>query len=93
MYKTPQGFTYLPVSSHHIFNWGGLSVCDSCNQNMQHGYLVYILNSCICSHCLNEWIERCKTSNKEDLVYDLYQQDLYSKAWYDYHIKAGKINN
>lgn len=91
LYKTPQGFTYLPVCAHHIFNWGGLGVCDTCNQNIQYGYLVFVLNRCVCSKCLNEWIERCKSSKKEDIIYDLYQQDLHSKPWYDYHIEAGKI--
>lgn len=53
--KTLRGFTYLPVTRQDCLSWGGFGVCDFCNQNMQHGYLVHVLNSCICSRC--EWIE------------------------------------
>ena len=85
--KTPQGYTYLPVRSHHMFNWGGLGVCDDCNQNMQHGYLVFILNRCICSKCLNEWIDRASIY-PEDLAY----QEENQSYWYDWHIRNGHID-
>lgn len=79
--KTPQGYTYLPVSSHHIFNWGGYGVCDDCNQSLtQGGYLVFILNSCICADCLNEWIDRANVY-PEDLEY----QEEHQADWYKWH--------
>lgn len=78
--KTPQGYTYLPVLPFHIFNWGGLGVCDDCNQDIQQGYLVFILNSCICSSCFNEWIARAKVY-PEDLAY----QEEHQADWYAWH--------
>ena len=86
MKKTPQGYTYLPVHSHHIYNWGGLGVCDDCNQNLTHGgYLVFILNRCICADCLNEWIERSSHYPQEDVDYDLNYQQQHQADWYKWH--------
>ena len=82
---TPRGFTYMPVTYRDCINWGGFGVCDSCNQNMQYGYLVHVLNSCICSKCLNEWIERSKTYPQEDVDYDLRYQQEHQDAWYKWH--------
>ena len=82
---TPQGFTYLPVTRENCLNWGGFGVCDSCNQNMMHGYLVHVLNSCICSRCLNEWIERSSHYSKEDIEHDLRYQQENQDAWYKWH--------
>lgn len=83
---TRTGYTYLPVERHHMLNWGGLAVCDYCNQNMMHGYLVFVLNSCICSRCLNEWLARA-TIYPEDLQFQHVNQDY----WYEYHIRHGRI--
>lgn len=85
--KTPQGYTYLPVHLSHILNWGGLGLCDLCNQNIQHGYLVFVLNKCICSRCLNEWIERANVY-PEDLAYQKENQLFF----YDWHIQHGHID-
>lgn len=81
MEKTPQGYTYLPVLPSHIYNWGGLGVCDDCNQNLTHGgYLVFILNRCICSDCFNEWVDHANVY-PEDLAY----QEEHQAAWYARH--------
>lgn len=77
--KTPRGFTYLPVTRQDCLSWGVFGVCDFCNQNMQHGYLVHVLNSCICSRC--EWIERSSHYPQEDVDYDL----QYQTEWYKWH--------
>lgn len=82
---TPRGFTYMPVTYRDCINWGGFGVCDSCNQNMQYGYLVHVLNSCICSRCLNEWIERSSHYPQEDVDYDLHYQQENQDAWYKWH--------
>lgn len=87
MEKTPQGYTYLPVLPSHIYNWGGLGVCDSCNQDIQQGYLVFILNSCICSNCFNEWVDRAKVY-PEDLAY----QEEHQADWYAWHVRHGHIS-
>jgi hypothetical protein len=32
--KTDKGFKILPVTDEEIFGWGGLGVCDFCNNNV-----------------------------------------------------------
>lgn len=82
------GYTYLPVEHRHMLNWGGFGVCDYCNQNMMHGYLVFVLNSCICSRCLNEWLDRANIY-PEDLAF----QEANQQQWYDWHIQHGHIDD
>lgn len=82
------GYTYLPVEHHHILNWGGLAICDHCNQNMPYGYLVFILNSCICPTCFDEWLARATIY--ED---DLQLQRIHQGYWYEYHIRHGHIDH
>lgn len=83
MYKyTKQGYSYLPVTREEMLSWGGLAVCDSCNQNMSHGYLIYILNSCYCARCFNEWQERAHHYPE-----DLQLQERYQDKWYQYHLQ------
>ena len=84
--KTPQGYTYLPVKRNHMLNWGGLAVCDYCNADMEQGYLVYILNSCICPDCFNDWVKRAQTYTE-----DLNMQDEYQDEWYCHHINFGHV--
>ena len=82
------GYTYSPVTINHMLNWGGFGVCDLCNNPMSHGYLVFILNSCLCPQCFNDWIARANIY-PEDLAF----QEANQQQWYDYHIKHGHINN
>lgn len=90
--KTIRGFTYLPVTYHNCINWGGFSVCDFCNTPFNEGYLVFVLNSCICPNCFNDWLIRQREYSDEDVAYDLAFQEANQEPWYDYHIKHGHIN-
>jgi hypothetical protein len=85
MNKTPKGFTYIPVTCNPI------CVCDFCNQNIQHGYLVFILSRCICSRCLNEWITRPTTLTQEEIDQDLQLQHDYQDSWYATQLSIGHL--
>jgi hypothetical protein len=81
------GYTYLPVSYYHVLNWGGLGLCDDCNTPLTDGgYLVFVLNRCLCPQCFHEWLARA-ISYEEDLQYQQEHQD----NWYNYHIIHGRI--
>lgn len=81
------GYTYLPVTLPHILNWGGLGLCDDCNTHLTDGgYLVFVLNRCLCPQCFHEWISRADIY-EEDLEYQQAHQD----SWYNYHITHGNI--
>jgi hypothetical protein len=41
---TPKGFKVLPVTNNEIFGWGGLGVCDTCNNPVHNeGTFVAVL--------------------------------------------------
>lgn len=86
---TDKGFTYLPVTYQNCINWGGLSVCDFCNTPFINGYLVFVLNSCICPVCFHDWLERQQHYSEEDIAYDLNYQTECQDSWYKYHIEKG----
>lgn len=84
---TNNGYSGYKVAYRDILNWGGYGVCDHCNSDMKlGGYLVYVLNSCVCPSCFNEWQKDSKLY-KEDLELD--KQN--SEEWYNNHLKKEKI--
>ncbi len=88
---TNKGFTYLPVSYLHCLNWGGFAVCDLCNTPFEEGYLVFILNSCLCPSCFSDWEFRQSHYPDDDVIQDLAFQEANQTPWYDRHIKKGGI--
>lgn len=54
------GYTLYKVTSEECYSWGGLSVCDDCNDYSSEGYLVPVLNHFMCPDCYNDWNSRCK---------------------------------
>lgn len=77
------GFLYAKVKRKHCFKWGGYGVCDFCNQDFKEGYLVFVLNSCICPNCYNQSTIQEHEIDPED---DKFQKEC-AKDWYDYHFK------
>ena len=90
MQTTSRGFTYLPVSDQDCFSWGGFAICDYCNAPVASGYLVLVLNSCVCSECFADWLKRQKRYKKADVKQDLAYQEAYQDDWYGYHINKMK---
>ena len=56
----------LVFSLNECYNWGGMNVCDLCNQDIctkehQHGYMTPVLGSnAICEKCYKDFIGRGK---------------------------------
>ncbi len=90
MQKTNRGFTYLPVSSKQCISWGGFAVCDFCNTPFEEGYLVFILNSCLCPNCMSGWLKRQRKYPKKDVQQDLAYQEAHQDAWYNWHLDKMK---
>ena len=87
---TPQGFSYVDVTMEECLAWGGLCICNECNEICNDLKLVYILGDTYCTKCFNDWLERSKNYSKEDIAYDLALQNGRDKEWYSYHIKLNK---
>lgn len=75
--KTKQGYMYVEVTNQDCINWGGLGICDNCGKSFDKGYLVFVLSSCICEECFNDWINVAKGYEE-----DLYFQSLHAESWF-----------
>lgn len=84
---TPQGFSYVDITSEECIAWGGYCICNGCNNISNDLKLVYILNDTYCQGCFDEWLERAKKYSKDDIEYDLAIQKKNHIDWYSAHIK------
>lgn len=87
---TSQGFSYVDVTMEECLAWGGLCVCNGCNQIRPDLKLIYVLTDTYCTDCFNDWLERSKNYSKEDIEFDLAIQKKHHIEWYGYHIKLNK---
>ena len=56
---TKNGYSYIICSKQDCYDWGGLAICDDCNEIMQEKvYLIFILGRAMCKKCFEEWTER-----------------------------------
>lgn len=58
-FKNSVGYTVYRVTAEECYFWGGLSICDDCNEFSSYGYLVPVLNYFMCPSCFCEWDESC----------------------------------
>ncbi|MGM9543568.1 MAG: hypothetical protein ACI3T9_01160 [Romboutsia timonensis] len=87
---TPQGFSYVDVNLIDVISWGGLGICNGCNKGpFENMKLIFVLGDTYCEECFNEWLERAKHYNKEDIESDLKYQKAHHINWYNYHIASG----
>lgn len=78
---TKQGYSYVRCTKDDCFKWGGMAICDSCNEFMQENvYLIYILNQAFCEKCFKDWQKRSKKYDS-----DLQLQKQNHIAWYKAH--------
>lgn len=78
---TDTGYSYVECTREDCFNWGGICICDNCNEEIKDTvYLVFILGSALCKKCFDKWE---KGSRKYDE--DLYLQKQKHIAYYRAH--------
>lgn len=84
---TPQGFSYVDITIDDCLKWGGLGICNGCNKGpFSEMKLVWVLNDTYCEKCFNNWLERAKKYDTEDIEEDLAMQKGRDMAWYKYHL-------
>ena len=83
--KEKNGYYYADVSIWDVLNWGGLGVCDMCGKTLgvkgNVGKLVWVLSSCTCNKCFDEWQTRAKKYDE-----DLALQKLHARKWYERYL-------
>ena len=87
---TPRGFSYVEVTPHEIFSWGGLCICNGCNEQILNDtmYLSFVLADTYCKDCWKGILRRQEKFSQEDVDYDLALQDREHLRWYGYHLDA-----
>ena len=48
-------FKIIECSASEVLKWGGMAICDTCNQHSKKGYYVAVLNRWLCPECFEEW--------------------------------------
>lgn len=69
--ENKKGFKVIKVTLNDCLNWGGLGICDWCNECIgEYGYYVAVLNSVMCEKCYLEWYERAKNYPEDKRIED-----------------------
>ena len=78
---TPQGYSYIQVTTKDCLEWGGLTICDDCNNPINDdGHLIYILNRVYCKKCFEDWCHRA-TKYSDDIMLQKQNHINYYKAY------------
>ena len=79
----PKGFKVIKTTMSECLTWGGMAICDHCNQSAREGYFVAVLNHWVCPECYKEWYNSAK----------VYQEDKhYEKLVFNRYCKLLKID-
>jgi len=74
-----KGFLEIETSmTECVEKFGGLGICDLCNNADFTGYYIAVLNSWYCQKCYQEWLSRA-IRYKEDIPFEQRRFDQYSK--------------
>lgn len=60
--ENKKGFKVIEVTGLECRQkiYGGLGICDSCNDGFEKGYYIAVLHSCYCPKCYEGWIEKAE---------------------------------
>lgn len=58
--ENPKGFKVVQVNIIEVLRFGGLGICDACNDYAGIFFYVPVLNHCYCQKCYDEWTARAK---------------------------------
>ena len=74
--KTKAGHIFYKTPSAECAKWGGVGICDTCNEHHDEGYIVPVLNEWLCPVCFNAWQERA-IFYPEDSSYEASKAQYY----------------
>ncbi len=78
--ENSKGFKIISTSMSEALNFGGLAICDTCNQASFKGYIVCVLNRWCCENCYEEWNDRAiyytEDSDFESMKFEYFKKLL-----------------
>lgn len=77
-YKNKKDFLIIQMNHEEALKiwgeYGGVGICDRCNNIEKKGYFIACLNRYYCEKCFKEWYKKAVN----------YEEDhAYEKRWYD----------
>lgn len=69
IYYNSKGHAFIKLDIIDMFKIGGLGICDSCNETIDEGNLIPVLNSVYCNYCFEKWTLKAKY-HQEDKIYE-----------------------
>ena len=87
---TNRGFNYVEVTPREVFAWGGMCICNGCNNQFleDNMYLSFVLADTYCKDCWEDILKRQEKYSDEDVQYDLKLQNESSENCYRYHLDS-----
>ncbi|MBR5592855.1 MAG: demethylase [Bacteroidaceae bacterium] len=56
--ENKKGFMVIECTAVETMKFGGIGICDYCNEADTTGYYIAVLNCWYCRKCYTEWMER-----------------------------------
>lgn len=78
----PKGFKIIECTGFETKKFGGIGICDSCNESDFKGYYIAVLNSWYCTACYEDWSERANR-HPEDEEIENRNYEAYSRILLD----------
>jgi len=76
--QNPKGFKVISTTATECLKWGGMAICDHCNNAASIGYFVAVLNHWVCPECFDKWLKRAVVY-EEDKSYENKVFNRYAK--------------
>lgn len=61
-------FLVIEVSGNECLSFGGMAICDFCNNTAAKGYYIAVINSWYCPECFEAWKKRAHWYQQDALI-------------------------
>lgn len=61
-------FLVIEVSGNECLSFGGMAICDFCNNTAAKGYYIAVINSWYCPECFEKWRKRAQWYQQDALI-------------------------
>lgn len=77
--QNKKNFMIIEMNKFEAFQiwgeFGGVGICDNCNDVPENGFYVAVLNQYLCPKCFSEWIKTAKKYKEDESYEKLHFQD------------------
>ena len=66
--ENKKGFLVIRCSAVETMKFGGMGICDFCNESDLIGYYIAVLNCWYCQQCYEEWVKRAIRHEEDNVI-------------------------